>query len=64
MEKQFALAYELIVLDRDEVRECEEKGLLETEDLTWIDRQEAQIVSAWPRMIAVFDERGALKQSI
>ena len=44
----------LSILDRDEVEECTAKGALSAQDLTWISRQEVEIIENWRQIISNF----------
>jgi predicted RNA-binding protein associated with RNAse of E/G family len=46
---------QLKILDRDEVQECVQSGLLGEHELGWIARQEEQIVANWQHIVADFD---------
>ena len=46
---------QLKILDRDEVQECVQSGLIGERELGWIARQEQQIVANWQHIVADFD---------
>ena len=46
---------QLKILDRDEVQECVQSGLLGERELGWIAWQEQQIVANWQHIVADFD---------
>ena len=48
---------EITILDRDEVEECVEKGVIGERELNWIARQEQEIILNWSKIIADFDQR-------
>jgi predicted RNA-binding protein associated with RNAse of E/G family len=43
------------ILDRDEVQQCAEAGLIGQSELMWIARQEQQIVEKWQQIVADFN---------
>lgn len=43
------------ILDRDEVQECEETGVIGESELVWIARQEQQVVENWQQIVTIFD---------
>ena len=40
------------ILDRDEVRDCANQGLIGGKELSWIDRHEKEIVQNWRQIIS------------
>ena len=46
---------QMTILDRDEVEACALKGVIGARDLTWIARQEQEIVENWRQIISDFD---------
>ena len=48
---------EITILDRDEVEECAENGVIGEQELNWIARQEQEIILNWKKIISDFDRR-------
>jgi predicted RNA-binding protein associated with RNAse of E/G family len=46
---------QITILDRDEVEECEMKGVIGEKELRWIARQEKEITENWKRIISDFN---------
>ena len=46
---------QITILDRDEVEECKAKGVIGKKELTWIARQEQEIVKNWEQIITDFN---------
>ena len=46
----------LEILDRGEVQECAQAGMLGAHELGWIARQEQEIVENWPQIVADFND--------
>ena len=45
----------ITILDRDEVEDCADKGLIGEKELSWIERQEREIIENWKHIISDFD---------
>jgi protein associated with RNAse G/E len=45
----------LKILDRDEVQECSQRGLIGEHELGWIARQEKQVTENWKHIVADFN---------
>jgi protein associated with RNAse G/E len=43
------------ILDRDEVEDCVADGIIGNEEVTWISRQERNIIQNWRQIIADFE---------
>ena len=46
---------QLKILDRDEVQECVQRGLLGERELEWIARQEQLVIENWQQIVTIFD---------
>ena len=48
-------AGQITILDRDEVEDCADKGVIGEKELMWIERQEQEIVENWRQIISDFN---------
>ena len=45
----------ITILDRDEVEDCAGKGVIGEEELSWIARQEQEIIANWQQIVSDFN---------